>query len=106
MQGKRDAIATLIRRLAAEQNPEKTFDFPNLGFEEETEEKTAKSGELKLQHEQIKINLKPKVQTSGDANVVKRTPSEPLSSLASHEPAGGAESSKLQWKKARLSANC
>ena len=105
VQGKREAIAALIRRLATEQNPEKTFDFPDLGFEGETEEKAERQGELKLQHEKIKINLKPKVQTSENASAAKRAPSEPMSSLAAAESGAAVESPKLQWKKARLAAS-
>ena len=106
VQGKREAIAALIRRLASEQNSEKTFDFPNLGFEGEEEEKAERPGELQPQHEKIKINLKPKVQTSDDASVAKRAPSEPMSSLAASESGAGVEESpKLQWKKARLVAS-
>jgi len=108
VQGKRESIAALIRRLATEQSPEKTFDFPNLGFEgEAVEEKAERPGELKPQHEKIKINLKPKVQTSEDASAAKRAPSEPMSSLAAAESgaAGAVESPKLQWKKARLAAS-
>ena len=97
VKGKREAIAALIRRLAIEQSPKKTFDFPNLGFEEEA------LGELKPQHEKIKINLKPNVQTSESA--AKRTPSETVSSLAAPEAGAGVESPKLQWKKARLAAS-
>ena len=107
VQGKREAIAALIRRLAADQSPDKTFDFPNLGFEgEEEEEKAERLSELMPQHEKIKINLKPKVQTSEDASAVKRAPSEPMSSLAASESGAGAvESPKLQWKKAKLAAS-
>ena len=72
------------------------------------EEKAERPGELKPQHEKIKINLKPKVQTSEDAIAAKRAPSEPMSSLAASESGAGAvetESPKLQWKKARLAAS-
>jgi len=105
VQGKRESIAALIRRLAAEQSPDKTFDFPNLGFEEEAEEKADGPGQLKLQHEKIKINLKPKVEITEDASSVKRVPSEPLSSLTAPESGASVESPKLQWKRARLAAS-
>ena len=69
------------------------------------EEKAERLGELKPQHEKIKINLKPKVQTSEAASAVKRAPSEPVSSLAAPESGAGVESPKRQWKKARLAAS-
>ena len=104
VQGKRESIAGLIRRLAAEQSPGKTFDFPNLEFGEDV--KTEKLGELKADHEKIKINLKPKVDTSEEASPAKRASSESVSSLAAlPDLSDSAESPKLQWKKARLGAS-
>ena len=104
VQGKRESIAGLIRRLAAEQSPEKSFDFPNLELGENV--KTEKLGELKTDHEKIKINLKPKVNTSEEVSPAKRASSESVSSLAAlPDLSDSAESPKLQWKKARLGAS-
>merc|ERR1719153_523652 len=79
--GKRAAIARLIKRLARQQNPGHNFNFPTLGFgeaenereeeedegeeeEEETEveekEKKSPSDHLKVNSTKIKITLKPK----------------------------------------------
>ena len=63
---KRAAIARLIKGLARDQSPAKTFRFPDLGFgaAEQLVEEVAPSGKQSLQ--KIKINLKQPTNTAAE----------------------------------------